>query len=82
MINIMEDQLSVAKTFETHLRRAHRYWDENPSAVDLPKIQPGTLNNASELVKGIEERIAELQRIENTGKGTSSEVSGICPHDG
>ena len=70
----MEEQLSVAKAFETHLRRAVKYAAPLTQSKDA-QIRPETLNNASELVKAIEERIAELKRIANTGKGTSSEVS-------
>jgi hypothetical protein len=88
MINIMEEQFSVTKAFEGHLRRAIKYSTGSttePSDSRDPnwkedRIRPETLTNASKLVKSIEERIAELKRIENTRKGASSEVGGgrVC----
>jgi hypothetical protein len=42
------------------------------------KDRSQTLAHADELVKGIEERISELKRIEMTGKGPAAEVSTTC----
>ena len=90
MTNVLREQLSVSKTFSRHvqnlLRASAEQAEENDRAQaphlkfeGLPRTRMAhTMSRAYDLLKSIEERIAELQRLMDTATDVASAVRCSC----
>jgi DNA repair exonuclease SbcCD ATPase subunit len=87
MTNVLREQLSVSKTFARHLQTLHRASLEQTLVADRAQDAQSeaeklarwrmahTTSKADDLLKSIEERIAELQRLVDSATDTASGVS-------
>jgi methyl-accepting chemotaxis protein len=76
MTTLLREQLSVSKTFARHVETLRT--GSAPGADHYRVPNSRTISRADDLLKSIEERIAELQRLVSTATDVSSAVSNLA----
>jgi hypothetical protein len=76
MTNLLREQLSVSKTFARHVETLRAESAHGADHYRVPNSR--TISRADDLIKSIDERIAELQRLVSTATDVSSAVRNLA----